>query len=295
MRAVILPEFWYEEATIFMERLNSLQPLYFNIPYPASALMKLNDYTLSLGDLLNQKQAHSALIFLPKHFASGDKIDLWPSLIQGHSTGSWILAIIFADTWTEAELALLQLTDVEDNYEEMETHLTCQYQPPYTSIVKSWQNERRITYHPGDYFKEDILPAISKMRGNWVYWGHGEGDKLRGYGHLHTSELLTYRCTKPLNSTLWFTCTTLEREYPENIALAWYQSGATKCIFASTEKVDTQDNKLLSEVWLESAKNCAGKTIPELILKVLQKDPVCFQKILNQYFLIGIPWVSSQI
>ncbi len=293
--AIILPDSWYEEASIFIAGLNSLRPRYFLITFPESPDFKSKSYLSSVGKLMASNQAFSAMHVVPKCFASGDKIDLWPSLIQSHSDMTWVSSLFFADSWEEVATALGDFSEEEENPDDFATHLTCQYQPSYTDILSQWANEGRNTYHPGDFFKEDILSAISQMRGNWLYWGHGEGDKLRGYSHLHTVDLLAHKCSKQLNSTLWFTCCTLDRNYPENIALAWYLSGATKCIFASPEKVNTESNKLLSEVWLEIAKIDKEKTVSSVILDVLWKNPEVFEKILNQYFLLGIPWVKGNL
>lgn len=294
-RAIILPESWYEQATVFIARLNALRPRYFLVTFPESSDFKSEEYLSFVGDIMTKNQAYSAMIVLPKSFASGDKIELWPSLIQSYGDGNWVVALFFADSCEEVETALENFSDEEDNQAAIETHVTCQYQPPYTDILSQLANEGQKTYHPGDYFKEDILPAISLMRGNWLYWGHGEGDKLRGYSHLHTFDLLAHKCTVPLNSTLWFTCSTLDKDYPENIALAWYLSGATKCLLASPDKVSTEANQLLSQHWMGVAKKKEDRTVATLILDVLQNDSEKTGKILNQYYLLGIPWVSGNI
>ncbi|MEP4376800.1 MAG: hypothetical protein ABJ333_17250, partial [Algoriphagus sp.] len=209
MRAVILPEDWYKEATIFTERLNSIQPLYFCIPYTEDSLIDLKEFVTHLHKTLAKRDVSSAMLILPNYFASGDRIDLWPNMIQTNSTFRWILSIYFSDSWLQVEEELARL-DLESNENLLnETHLTCQYQPAYTKLLLLGEGRNCQTYHPGDYFKLDILPIISKMEGNWVYWGHGEGDKLRGYDQLHTSDLLNFHSGNCLNFTLWFTCSTL--------------------------------------------------------------------------------------
>lgn len=296
MRAIILPESWYEEATVFIERLNSLQPLYFIVPLSIDLGHDPTGYLPYVNKWMVKNLGTSAMVVLPKSFASGDKIDQWPSVLQSDGGQNWVSSLFFADSWGELECTLQGFLKDEDRQDDGgETHLTCQYQPPYTAMLGQWEGGGRKSYHPGDYFKEDILPAISKMKGNWLYWGHGEGDRLRGYGHLHTADLLAHKNPVPLNTTLWFTCSTLDRDYPENIALSWYLSGATKCLLASPHKVSTEENQGMSQTWFELAKNSNGKTIASLILEIQGKDRGEFKKTLDQYFLLGIPWVSASL
>lgn len=295
MRAIILPESWCEEASIFIARLNIVQSRYFIISLSESKKLELDNKWTDAPGILADIHVRSAMFILPTLYACGDKIDLWPSMIQTGPSGNWVSSLFFADSWAEVANALLDVSTEEETSAGVLTHLTCQYQPPYTAILSHWYGLGRKAYHPGDYFKEDILPALTEMRGNWIYWGHGEGDKLRGYSHLHTADLLSYKCSKPLNATLWFTCSTLDRGYPENIALAWYLSGASKCMLASPEKVNTEDNQLLSDAWMQAGTCAQDKTISCVIMEILQKDPEVYERILNQYFLLGIPWVQGKI
>jgi len=291
-RAIILPQCWYKEASVFIARLNILRPRYFLIPLSESGAEAKSNLPF-LEEMMAANRATSAMFVIPKSFASGDKIDSWPDLIQHHSAGKWVCSVFFADRWAEVAEALEDFLNEVNT--KIETHLTCQYQPVYAEMLKLWEQKGGKAYHPGDFFKEDILPAISQMKGDWVYWGHGEGDRLRGYGQLHVVDLLSNKCETPLNATLWFTCSTLDRDYPENIALAWYQSGATKCLLASPDKVNTEANQLLSQHWLGMAKENGGRTVASLILDILQHDSENLESVLNHYYLLGIPWVSGNI
>ena len=173
------------------------------------------------------------------------------------------------------------------------THLTCQYQPPYTAMLDLWSKAGAKEYHPGDYYKSEILTAISNMTGNWVYWGHGEANLLRGYGHLEKDELLAHVPPKPLNATLWFTCSTLDKHERENIALSWYRSGATKCLMASPNKINTQANQQLSEAWLSAVKSQPLACISEVVLKLIQEESEEITEVLSNYYLLGNPWVPA--
>ncbi|WP_339751666.1 hypothetical protein [Algoriphagus aquimarinus] len=291
-RAIILPKYWYEEASLFIARLNALHPRYFLVPV-AEIGAETNTYLPLVDELMGKNRATSAMFILPRSLASGDKIDLWPALVHNNSTGHWISSVFFADNWSEVEEGLQVL--LSENSTKVEANLTCQYQPVYTEMLAQWEQEGGKAYHPGDYFKDEILSAISQMKGNWLYWGHGEGDRLRGYGHLDIVDLLSNKYVSPLNATLWFTCSTLDRDYPENIALAWYQSGATKCILASPDKVNTEANFLLSQRWLEISKKKQDCTIASLILEISQCTSEQTGRALVQYYLLGIPWVSGSM
>ncbi|WP_192349544.1 hypothetical protein [Algoriphagus sp. Y33] len=292
-RAIILPTCWYGEASDFLAGLNTPQSRYFIIPLCESFGPDPRSYLPFVEEKMILNQAESAMIVLPASFACGDKIDFWPSIIQKKTGGNWICSVFFADCWQCVAQALEDLS--MDKNTSNKTHLTCQYQPDYTEMLALYEHQIGQPYHPGDYFKPDILHAISLMEGNWLYWGHGEGDKLRGYSQLDTVDLLSNKCRYPLNSTLWFTCSTLDRDFPENIALAWYQSGATKCLLASPYKINTKANVFLSRRWVSCAVKKGKRTIASLILELLEEDSVAMEKVLNKYFLLGIPWVEGNL
>jgi hypothetical protein len=293
-KAIVLPESWTEQAEFFIARLNKFQPCFFTIPTPSSAFLDSDHFLTNLYLLLDHFEAKSSLIVLPKSWAKVEKMKDWPALVCNEKNHPVVNSIFFADEWQEVEIMLKEFLDEKIDLNP-KTHLTCQYQPPYTTMLKLWADAGAEEYHPGDYFKSEILVAISKMTGNWVYWGHGEGNLLRGYGHLKKSELLLHIPEKPLNATIWFTCSTLDNNVNDNIALSWYLNGATKCLLASPYNVKTEANKMLSEAWLTIAKSRKKNSIASIILKLLDEDSIELKESLANYYLLGNPWVIAGV
>ena len=291
-KAIVLPSTWSEQAEIFMARLNEIQPCFFSIAIPCGSYEDSPSFLKLQSKLLAQSGAQSALIVVPKSWAKVEFMKHWQTVICNESDDPVICSLFFADEWPEVETLLQEfLEEKVDKYPK--THLTCQYQPPYTAMLDLWSKAGAKEYHPGDYYKSEILTAISNMTGNWVYWGHGEANLLRGYGHLEKDELLAHVPPKPLNATLWFTCSTLDKHESENIALSWYRSGATKCLMASPNKINTQANQQLSEAWLSAVKSQPLACISEVVLKLIQEESEEITEVLSNYYLLGNPWVPA--
>ncbi|WP_339865132.1 hypothetical protein [uncultured Algoriphagus sp.] len=293
-KAIVLPGAWSEQAENFMARLNEIQPCFFSIAIPCGSYEDSPSFLKLQSKLLAQSGAQSALIVVPKSWAKVEFMKHWQTVICNDSNDPVICSLFFADEWHEVETLLQEFLE-EKVDKSPKTHLTCQYQPPYTTTLKLWADAGAEEYHPGDYFKSEILNAIAIMTGNWVYWGHGGGSYLRGYGHLEKVELLLYAPKNPLNATLWFTCSTLDAAVPENIALSWYLSGATKCLLASPDKVKTDANVALSKAWLAEAQSKQGICVAEILLKLIKQNSKEINEVLTQYYLIGNPWVCAGI
>ena len=130
------------------------------------------------------------------------------------------------------------------------------------------------------------------MQGHWLYWGHADADKLHGYNHLSTEDILRNKPASPLQSTLWFSCSTLDTSKKSNIALNWYLNGATYCLLASMRPVNTIDNQRLSMAWLDTLRNSDVISIADIIQNILLLDQQTFEPVLSSYRLLGLPWVK---
>lgn len=293
-QALVLSDTWRDEAMLFLARLGVTQSCFFACPIPEILFFEAENFRRELYHHLMRSKADSAMVVLPKSWATVEKMKDWPVAVYREEERSIVCAVIFADTWRQVEEVLRKFLNEKDQALP-NSHLTCQYQPPYTNSLKLWMDAGGEEFHPGDFYHSEILSAISQMTGNWVYWGHGEGRRLRGYGHIETSDLLEYLPKSPLNATLWFTCSTLDETIPDNIALSWYLSGATTCLFASPKKVKTEENQRLSEAWLRIAKADQTATIASILL-ALSEDPSFKNKdVLGDYFLLGNPWVKAAV
>jgi len=291
-KAIVIPESWSISSGFFVARLNKFQPRYFTIPIPDAIYLDPEAFLTKLYSKLDHHAANSALVVLPHSRAKVKNIQDWPPIICNQKFRPVVNSIFFADELEELEKVFIAF--LEDKIDSApKTHLTCQYQAPYTTTLKLWADAGAEDYHPGDFYKSEILTAISRMTGNWVYWGHGEANLLRGYGHLEKEELLAHVPNKPLNATLWFTCSTLDHHESENIALSWYRSGATKCLLASPNKINTEANQLLSAAWLAAAKSQKQSSIAEIVLKLMQEESQEVTEVLRKYYLLGNPWVLA--
>ena len=276
-----------EQASEGIARLNSIQPCYFLVGFtiPTDPGLLHEALSLQLGNYAEK----AAMMVLPRSFAEARFIPVWPKLIQGNPQNSWICALFFADTWEEVEQylfeGLLEKTTAD-------VHVSCQYQPPYTDMLELWAQAGAKPYHPGDYFKEDFLQELKKMSGVWAYWGHSEGDRIRGYGHLLREELLSNSPEKALMLTLWFTCSTLDPEVEQNIGMTWFLSGKTQILLASPFKVKTEENQLLGRQFLDSLIQKKNESIAEILLDLIETEDQSVRQVLNQYQLLGNPWID---
>ncbi|MFC5623855.1 hypothetical protein [Algoriphagus winogradskyi] len=293
-KAIVIPESWSLPAGFLVARLNKFQPRFFTISIPDVLYLDSETFLNRLYAAVDQHAANSTLVVLPHSWAEVNKIQDWPPILCNEKFRPVVNSIFFADEWKELEDTLLDFLCYKTEASP-KTHLTCQYQQPYTNMLNLWSEAGAEDFHPGDFYKSEILSAISTMTGNWVYWGHGEANLLRGYGHLGKEELLAHIPKKPLNATLWFTCSTLDYYGSENIALSWYRSGATKCLLASPNKINTEANQILSAAWLAASKDPPIASIAGIVLKLIKEESREITDVIRNYYLLGNPWVLAGI
>lgn len=286
-RILIIPTSWKVKASKGVARLNLIQPCYFLYPLDWDFQPENLSKALEVADVNFTGQA--GLLILPRSFATAEKIPFWPKPIQSNQEKEWTCGLFFADDWEEVESYLLEFHQNED--QEIPIQVSCQYQHPYTEMLEFWAAKGAISYHPGDYFKEDFLIHLKSMEGIWGYWGHAEGDRLRGYGHLTREELLFHRPAKALDLTLWFSCSTLDFQVVENIGLSWFLSGCTKTLLASPFKVKTEDNQRLGLEFLDAFSAVKKLHLSDILLSLVRTNNGKLKDILDQYRLLGIPWI----
>lgn len=276
-----------DQAAEGIARLNSIQPCYFlvGVEIPSDPVALTEVLTFSLEDY----RGKAAMMILPRSFAQSSSIPFWPKLIQESTQNPWICALFFADSWEEIERYLF---DEHSRKESADVHVSCQYQPPYTDMLELWAQAGAKPYHPGDYFKEDFLLELKKMSGIWAYWGHSEGDRIRGYGHVTVDELLSNCPENQLLLSLWFTCSTLDPEVEQNIGLSWFLSGKTQSLLASPFKVKTEENQFLGRQFLNSLVQKRHESLVDILLDLIEREDRSVRQVLNQYHLLGNPWVD---
>jgi len=139
--------------------------------------------------------------------------------------------------------------------------LTSQYSRPHVDQPVLWQTAWPDAHnlHPGEIEKDEVLQRVSENSGFWVYWGHGEFDRLRGYGHISTPDLLKMipQQRMPVDLSIWLSCNTLaDPEDADNdhktIGRQWYTAGGTQCLLAASEQVPTELNERFSNALLET-------------------------------------------
>lgn len=150
------------------------------------------------------------------------------------------------------------------------TILTSQYSRPHVDHLETWPNAHNSTtipLHPGDFDKDDLLTAMGNNRDatTWIYWGHGETDRLRGYGHLTREDLDELASLRPpLALTFWISCNTLGSHAPqESIAWQWYASGATNTLLAAHEPVLTELNEAFTHALSEALSQAPSETLSQ--------------------------------
>ena len=150
------------------------------------------------------------------------------------------------------------------------TILTSQYSRPHVDHLETWptaHNSTTIPLHPGDLDKDDLLTAMGNNRDatTWIYWGHGETDRLRGYGHLTREDLNELASLRPSFAlTLWISCNTLGSHAPqESIAWQWYASGATNTLLAAHEAVLTDLNEAFTHALSEALSQAPSETLSQ--------------------------------
>ena len=118
---------------------------------------------------------------------------------------------------------------------------------------------------------------------------------MRGYGHIDQSDLLANKSLIPFNSTLWFTCSTLEEIDGNSLGLNWIFAKGTFSLLASPFKVKTSENQEFASAWLEIMLRNDEQSIAEIILELFLKDRGIYRSIISQYQLLGFPWVKLNL
>ncbi|MBN7816151.1 hypothetical protein [Algoriphagus pacificus] len=291
--AIIIPESWLDDLMKSKAGWINFPSSCFFIYHQELDLTRLKANP-SIKLQLSENNIAAVLWILPRKFSDKKHQKKWPKLIQKSKSQVFVNSLIFADSWNDCSILFEQYFNSVDKYYNR-TSVSCQYEPAYTTLLGDWDKSGALSFHPGDFFKEEFLEEIKRMSGNWVYFGHGEGDRLRGYGHLEKLELLQNGPSKPLNSTLWFTCSTLQEKKGSSLAFSWFSENNTFCLLASAHKVKTVENQAISSSWLDVILNEKELTIADILLKIYSKAPDFFSPILNQYQLLGFPWVKMGI
>lgn len=283
---IFVPPLWINELEHFKVRPRFLRPYHF-VPYPKPYdKFKASDR----ARLLELQKIQSVMWVLPNSFTHPSKANAWPRLLLKTNNFVSINAFVFADNLEELAFFLEKCSE-DEAYHSNQIYATCQYEYPYTQTLSEWESAGAVALHPGDYYKADFLKEFREMHGTWVYFGHALEDRLRGYGHLLTNDLLENRPKSLLNASLWFTCSTLSGKETKSIGLSFFLSGATKCLLASSEAIQTDSNQRLAANWLEVARGDDNATLATLVRELALGTSV--RNTLNQYFLLGNPWVNA--
>ncbi len=284
-RAIFLPQAWLENASLVLARLDNGQSCHLLFPLE-SYLDSGERYFSSLP----MDQIHSALLVFPFKYQNPSYQHLWPKWIQSRETGFFCCAFIFSGSLDDF------LTDFEkqpickfpDSFMG-----TCQYEPPYTDQLDSWEMNGVRAFHPGDYYKNEVMEILADQGEVWLYWGHGDWDRLRGYGHLEKKDLQALKRKKPFAMTLWFSCSTLDFTHGFPIAWEWYQQGKTKSLFCSSDKISTQANQLFASQLLQKIIECKHEqNIAELLLWSFEAKKEELNPVQESYYLLGNPWIG---
>ncbi|MGB3081223.1 MAG: hypothetical protein WBB31_19225, partial [Saprospiraceae bacterium] len=182
-RVIVIPDIWKTEAGIDIARLSRIQPGYSFLFMPALNVKSKKQLSLMYQQLLREIKVSSALFILPKCFATGINVRYWPDLVYDFAHGVTVTSVHFADKWSEC-LKFVDTCMNEHEYTTERYHATCQYQHPYTDSLKLWVEAGAHNLHPGDYSRDEFLSALKSMQGHWMYWGHADGRRLRGYHHV---------------------------------------------------------------------------------------------------------------
>lgn len=290
-RFIVIPATWTRKASAQIAQWNEQGPSYALMPVPGYELLSKASLRNEIVKKLRNSNVRTAVVVLPKSYATGINVKYWPGMLLSNKSGILITSVLFADKWTECS----EMINAWAGFPSLATqthNATCQYQPPYTDMLEQWNKKGAVSFHPGDYYKEELLGELTKMQGHWLYWGHADSKKLHGYHHLQAGDILKHRPASPLQSTLWFSCSTLDSRKKSNIALDWYLTGATYCLLASRQPVDTIDNQRLSMAWLELLQTPGVTSIADILENIANQDQQSFHPVLSGYHLLGLPWVK---
>lgn len=290
-RGLVVPESWVLEAQKHAFDLKLIEPTYFLIPIPGYEGYTRTQLKKKITTTLRQYPVRSAVVVLPACYASSSHVPYWPEMIVKHKSSVIITSVLFADNRTQC-MAVISAW-LQSGQNAIKTiHATCQYEAPYPEILRKWNGLGATCYHPGDFFKHEFLDALQKMKGHWLYWGHANSGCLNAYNDLTTDDILTHKPAQPLQSTLWFSCATLESSQEQNIAIEWFKSGATFCLLASMGSIQTQGNQALILKWIELCQEKKATHLADIIHQLVVHNRAQIEPILAQYRLIGLPWVS---
>ena len=287
---MIIPDSWAAEAANDIAGLDCNQACYTILPVSNFEKLSPAKLKMAVENCLKRTRVNAAVVFLPPRFSTGKFLKYWPSLYYINNERVVITSVYFASCWKE------YLKTFDENCKEgsgkiKDFHVTCQYQPSYTNTLLHWENAGAKSFHPGDFFKMDFLKQFQKINGHWLYWGHADCEKLRGYDHLYAKDLIQFKPTVPLQLTAWFSCTTLDARYEKNIALDWYLSGSTQCLLAASNEINTIENQKLGLAWLQVCSTAVGFHVADLLQKILTENFQEFKSLLLHYKLLGNPWV----
>ncbi|MDH4396541.1 MAG: hypothetical protein QE278_12755 [Limnobacter sp.] len=261
----------------------------------------------------------SAVLVLPLEYAEPIYSSMWPQPVlqvgEGNTARTVVLSTVFADS-PDACLKALEyqpkpfqpkpsLPKLTGNAGLMRWNVTAQYGPMYVDTLNAWEAAGANVFHPGDYFKPDLLEALANMTGHWVYVGHAEVDRLRGYQHIVASDLTRILKRGPLDSTLWLTCNTLaHRADVLSLGMVWYLSGAVRLFLGAVGPTDTLENQHFCKLWLHALlafkANKAAHTLADVVRQVFSsvgwvgvngagRAPL---KLGQHYRMLGNPWVG---
>lgn len=281
-------------------------------PIPRPDLHTLGSATQGTAQLLRElgllDGVDTAVLVLPLQYAQSGYSTLWPQPVlqwvedgEGGTTRMVILSTVFADCPT-ACLEALALRPSEGGLSRW--NVTAQYAPAYIDTLLAWQAAGANSFHPGDYFKADLIKAMGHWSGHWVYVGHAEVDRLRGYQHVLASDLRGISKRDLLDSTWWLSCNTLAHKAGvQPLGLTWYLSGATRLFLGAVAPTDTLQNqhfcKLFLHAILQMKASNNAHTLAEVLRRIFsntewssaEMECVNSHPFNLNYRLLGNPWV----
>lgn len=279
-------------------------------PIPRPDLHTLESATQGAAQLLRDlgllDGVDTAVLVLPLQYAQSKYSALWPQPVlqwlEGCTNRMVILSTVFADCPT-ACLEALTLRPYDRGL--LRWHVTAQYAPVYIDTLNAWQAAGAHAFHPGDYFKPDLIEAMGDWSGHWLYVGHAEVDRLRGYQHVLASDLEGIPKRGLLDTTLWISCNTLAHKAGvQSLGLAWYLSGATRLFLGAVAPTDTLQNQHFCRLCLQAILQMETSNKTHAFADVLRcvfsnpersgTEMACFNSSpYNQnYRMLGNPWVA---
>jgi len=235
-------------------------------------------------ELLQQESSlGQAILVLPESWRNSNTVDRWPPLLYKHSKGILLLAIAF-------EGDLPRWKKFPTNTDETKTcNVSCQYEAPYTDLLESWSRAGATTFHPGDYYRDEMLFQLKNMKGTWFYFGHASSRELYAYPKFNGRVLTTHIPENPLDLVAWFSCSTLQKSARENLALSYYNSGATHCLMAAIDKAPTADNAMLVRELLAEFKKPDQRSLATALLAIARRSDFLMDFINRYYRILGNP------